>query len=319
MGNFIRLTVAVAFTLAAFPHTAGASPRDEILEVLEQVVTPKAGLKVWVNDGRGLPLETGTPIALHFTSKEDTHITAMYLDANGDLILLYPAPGSRALGAVQQLDLDVGEATTPYGQESLFVVASKLPITRQSLGIASQDEYAIVSQDDALAVANRLRELVVQGDASDATGSRVDLHIVPQRSTGQGYTRGGIVQYFTEATRSLRRPKLDLDIKFESGSADLRDEVRGDLDVVGAALTDERLRDKRFALVGHTDHQGDTDFNQTLSETRAQSARRYLIDHYAIEPERIEFKGLGESRPLVEGSNENAMEKNRRVELELVR
>jgi outer membrane protein OmpA-like peptidoglycan-associated protein len=126
------------------------------------------------------------------------------------------------------------------------------------------------------------------------------------------------VQYFTEATRSLRRPKLSLDIKFNSGSAELQDDVRGDLDVVGAALSDERLKAKKFILVGHTDHQGDADSNQKLSESRARSARQYLIDNYQIDPSQVQSQGRGESEPVMQGTDSTAMWHNRRVELELV-
>ena len=319
MKSAAMYTIALATSLAfgAFATVSGAAPRDEVLEILKQVVSPSDSLKVWANDGDGLPLEEGTPIAFHFASSDDVHLTAIYLDADGNLVLLYPAPEGTILSGQQQLDLDVGEATTPYGQESLFVVASKQPITRESLGIQSSDEYAMVGSDDAMAVAKKLRDIVAQGGAG-VSGAQVDLHIVPGRKTGQGYTRGGIVQYFSEATRSLHRPKLALDINFESGSSDLRDDVRGDLDVVGAALSDERLRDKRFMLVGHTDHLGDAAYNQALSEMRAESARQYLIDTYQIAPERIQFKGLGESQPMMKGQDAASMKRNRRVELELV-
>ncbi len=311
------IALATSIALVALTTASGAAPRDEVLEVLEQVMSSGDGLNVWANDGDGLPLEEGTPIAFHFTSKEDVHLTAMYLDADGNLLLLYPAPAGTALHGGKQLDLMVGEATTPYGQESLFVVATEQPITREALGISSMDEYAVVGHAEAVAVAKKLRDIVASGGGGGGVGpssARVDLHIVP----GQRYTRGGIIQYFTEATRSLHRPKLALDIKFESGSSDLKDDVRGDLDVVGTALSDDRLSDKRFMLVGHTDHVGDADYNQALSETRAQSARQYLIDKYGIDPNRIQFKGLGESQPMMEGSDSTSMRRNRRVELELI-
>lgn len=312
------VALATSIALVAWATASVAAPRDEVLEVLEQVMSSGGGLNVWANDGDGLPLEEGTPIAFHFESKDDVHLTAMYLDADGNLLLLYPAPTGTALQGGKQLDLMVGEATTPYGQESLFVVASEQPITREALGISSMDEYARVGHDEAVAVAERLRDIVASGGGVGSSSARVDLHIVPGKATGQGYTRGGIIQYFTEATRSLHRPKLALDIKFESGSSDLKDDVRGDLDVVGSALSDDRLSDKRFMLVGHTDHVGDADYNQALSETRAQSARQYLIDKYGIDPNRIQFKGLGESDPMMKGQDSAAMGRNRRVELELI-
>ncbi|MBW2389276.1 MAG: OmpA family protein [Deltaproteobacteria bacterium] len=322
------VAAATSITLSAFvlmsSTTSSAAPRDEVLSILEEVVSPAGGpngqLKVWANEGDDLPLEEGTPISFHFQAREDVHLTAMYLDADGNLVLLYPAPEGTALRKDEQLDLEAGEATTPYGQESLFVVATKQPISRESLGIDSTDAYAVLEHDAAMKAANRLREIVAQGGAiGGVPAARVDLHIVPTSSTGQGYTRGGIVQYFTEATRSLHRPKLNLDINFESGSADLMDEVRGDLDVVGQALSDERLAGKHFRLVGHTDSQGDEDYNQSLSESRARAARQYLMENYQIDPARLDSMGLGESKPMMDGSDAGAMRRNRRVELELIR
>lgn len=146
--------------------------------------------------------------------------------------------------------------------------------------------------------------------------TRVDLHIVP---THQGLTRGGIVQYFTEATRSLHRPKLALEINFETGSADLLDEAKGDLDAVGQALADDRLSDKQFRLVGHTDYRGDDTYNMELSMSRAAAARQYLVENYQIAPERLDSLGLGESKPMMPGDDERALRRNRRVELELIR
>jgi outer membrane protein OmpA-like peptidoglycan-associated protein len=320
--SILLVALVVTFGMTA-STTSVAAPRDEVLSVLEDVVSGGSSdsgqLKVWANEGDSLPLEEGTPISFHFQAGEDVHLTAVYLDADGNLVLLYPAPNGTTLTGNEQLDLEAGEATTPYGQESLFVVATKEPISRESLGIDSTDDYAVLDQGGAMQAASKLRDIVAQGGAGAMPSARVDLHIVPARATGQGYTRGGIVQYFTEATRSLHRPKLNLDINFESGSADLMDGVRGDLDIVGQALSDDRLGDKQFRLVGHTDNRGDEDFNQSLSEQRAQAARQYLVEKYQIDPSRLDSMGLGESKPMMNGSDANAMHRNRRVELELVR
>ncbi len=309
----------VACALSALlSFEAAAASRDAVLAVLDDVAQTNASdeLKVWANEGDNLPLEEGTAIEFHFASKQDVHLTALYLDADGNLVLIYPAPDGTTLRGNQPKVLEAGEATTPYGQESLFVVASDEPITRDALGIDSGDDFTVLPPEDAQKTAERLRELVASTDASSA---RVDLHIVPAQRTGQGLTRGGIVQYFTEATRSLHRPKLALDIKFETDSADLLDDARADLDVVGRALADDRLADKKFRLVGHTDHRGDDGYNQELSENRAQVARDYLMKTYGIDEARLDSMGLGESVPMLPGTDEDAMRRNRRVELELVR
>ena len=315
------IAIATSLAIVSISTVVDAASREEVLDILQQVVSPAAddgtGLKVWANDGANLPLEEGSPISFHFKAEEDVHLTALYLDADGRLVLLYPAPQGTTLRGHEQLDLEAGDATTPYGQESLFVVGSREPISRESLGIDSIDPYAVLDGATAVEAAEKLREIVTQGGGT-APGARVDLHIVPAKSTEHGYTRGGIVRYFTEATRSLHRPKLELEINFDTGSANLAADVRSDLDVVGAALSDDRLSDKRFKLVGHTDHRGEESYNMQLSESRAQSARQYLVEKYEIDPSRLDTVGMGESKPMMDGQDANSMRRNRRVELELV-
>lgn len=308
--------VALAFALTA--SIGQAASREAMLGVLEDVATghPAEDLRVWANDGSNVPVEEGTPVSFHFESKDDLHLTALYLDADGNLVLLYPAPSGTTLRSNAPMTLEAGEATTPYGQESLFVVGTREPITRGALGIDSMDPVTVIPADQAQQTLENLRTLLAQQGGESA---RVDLHIVPTQRTGQGLTRGGIVQYFTEATRSLHRPKLALDIRFETNSAELLDDARSDLDVVGRALADDRLDDKQFRLVGHTDHRGDDTYNLSLSEQRARAAREYLMQNHGISEERLDALGLGESEPMIPGTDERALSRNRRVELELVR
>jgi len=63
---------------------------------------------------------------------------------------------------------------------------------------------------------------------------------------------------------------------------------------------------------GHTDTTGSEEYNQTLSEKRAEAVKNELIQN-GISPERIRAMGYGESRPI---SSDHAM--NRRVEIIIV-
>ena len=112
----------------------------------------------------------------------------------------------------------------------------------------------------------------------------------------------------------VARPRIDLHIEFDFNSARLTEAGRRDLDEAGSTLSRWYL-DDRFRLGGHTDDSGPSDYNLSLSLERARSARRYLIEKFAIAPERLEARGYGESRPLPG----QAAEKNRRVALELIR
>jgi outer membrane protein OmpA-like peptidoglycan-associated protein len=71
-------------------------------------------------------------------------------------------------------------------------------------------------------------------------------------------------------------------------------------------------------LEGHTDLEGDTDYNLKLSERRVKNARNYLMS-YGVKPNRLTTNYFGKSRPLVSSFDENISWMNRRVEVMLVR
>ncbi len=72
--------------------------------------------------------------------------------------------------------------------------------------------------------------------------------------------------------------------------------------------------DVEVLIQGHTCSTGTEEYNQGLSERRAQSVKNYLVKH-GIAPERLETIGYGESRPRHDNSTPEGRAKNRRVEL----
>jgi outer membrane protein OmpA-like peptidoglycan-associated protein len=71
-------------------------------------------------------------------------------------------------------------------------------------------------------------------------------------------------------------------------------------------------------LEGHTDLEGDTDYNLKLSERRVRNTRNYLMS-YGVKPNRLSTSYYGKSRPVVSSFDENVSWMNRRVEVMLVR
>jgi len=104
-------------------------------------------------------------------------------------------------------------------------------------------------------------------------------------------------------------------LKFEFDKADLRPEDRELLSrVAGILLTSP---DYSVSVNGHTDDVGTEDYNQKLSERRAEAVRDYLVKA-GLPPEILSVTGHGKARPLVPGTSETARAKNRRVELGIV-
>ena len=69
-----------------------------------------------------------------------------------------------------------------------------------------------------------------------------------------------------------------------------------------------------FEVSGHTDSQGDDQYNQGLSERRAQAVADYLVSHGA-NAGNLTVKGYGESHPVADNGTEGGRAANRRVEL----
>jgi OOP family OmpA-OmpF porin len=69
----------------------------------------------------------------------------------------------------------------------------------------------------------------------------------------------------------------------------------------------------RIAIEGHTDAEGTSDYNQRLSERRAQAVVSYLVKAGA-DRKRLEAVGYGFTRPAAPNDTEENMAKNRRIE-----
>jgi|SRR5687768_7227858 outer membrane protein OmpA-like peptidoglycan-associated protein len=105
--------------------------------------------------------------------------------------------------------------------------------------------------------------------------------------------------------------KASMLITFHTNSADLTPEARQSLDVVGRALNMNKLASYDFIIEGHADPRGGPDFNQWLSQARAQTVRDYLVQNHHIDENRLSAVGKGD-RELLDKENLVAPE-NRRV------
>jgi len=126
-------------------------------------------------------------------------------------------------------------------------------------------------------------------------------------------TRGIVLSRPGARPQPQRNPSAALLITFETNSAELTAEARQQLDVVGAALKNDRLAAYTFVVEGHADPRGTRDYNQVLSEQRADSVRAYLIATHGIAPDRLRADGRGDREPL--NTAFPAAAENRRVKI----
>jgi outer membrane protein OmpA-like peptidoglycan-associated protein len=102
------------------------------------------------------------------------------------------------------------------------------------------------------------------------------------------------------------------DVLFDTGKSDLRSGAREALSkLTGIVLNYPSLR---LAVEGHTDSTGSAEFNQALSEKRADAVRDYLVSQ-GLDAGTMSAQGLGMNDPVADNKTTEGRQKNRRVEI----
>lgn len=132
--------------------------------------------------------------------------------------------------------------------------------------------------------------------------SIIDALAVDTPQAGSGKTRGfkpALPGAASDAAPPRPGPgKANLLIVFDTASATLTAESRVALDTVARAMQSDALAGLMFRVEGHADARGDPDFNQRLSQARAESVVNYLVSTHGILPERLVPQGKGASEPM---------------------
>ncbi len=115
----------------------------------------------------------------------------------------------------------------------------------------------------------------------------------------------------------LRDDKIEIQQKifFETGKANILSKSFNLLDEVVSVLA-ENPQVKKISIEGHTDDVGSDDANRNLSQSRAESVRKYLTDN-GVGVDRLSAKGFGESRPILPNTSKRNRSLNRRVEFKI--
>ncbi|MCK5102287.1 MAG: OmpA family protein, partial [Cyclobacteriaceae bacterium] len=119
----------------------------------------------------------------------------------------------------------------------------------------------------------------------------------------------------TEVQELLGMP-VSRNIYFEFGSSEVANSSIELINFLASKL--QAKRQFYIELIGHTDKEGTTEFNQKLSESRANEVSKYFKNH-GIESLRISTTGVGETQPKFTEGTDEEIAKNRRVEIYFVK
>ena len=108
-------------------------------------------------------------------------------------------------------------------------------------------------------------------------------------------------------------PGVDLEVFFDYNSAMITPAAKPKLETLGKALSDAKLKGKTFMIAGHTDGTGSDDYNQSLSEKRADAVKQHLASKFGLDVTTLVAIGYGEEQLKTPGAPE--ADENRRVQV----
>ena len=194
----------------------------------------------------------------------------------------------------------------PYTREERVARAQRQAV----IGAAAGAAVGLITGDDSM---ERKKRALVGAGLGALAGAGVGTYMDRQEAklrtelerTGVSVTRDG-------DNITLNMPG---NITFATNSADLNANFYEVLNSVSMVLTE--YDQTVIEVAGHTDSTGTDEYNQQLSQRRAQSVVAYLGTRNVL-PDRMIPIGVGETRPVATNDTDVGRQQNRRVELTLV-
>ena len=189
---------------------------------------------------------------------------------------------------------------------------------QEALAAAEEAQAAKAAAEKAQAEAVAQQQvLAAEADKAKASAAQSE-NLRQQAEKEKQELRGRLLQQLNSvlATRDSARGLIAnmSDVLFRSGSVELLPAARERLaKVSGIVLAYPSLH---VSIEGHTDSVGSDEYNQDLSERRAQSVRDYFV-RGGIPEGAVDARGFGKAEPVASNETSEGRQQNRRVELVL--
>ncbi len=237
----------------------------------------------------------------------------MYLEAEAALTVYKPIieenPGSEeSVRLLNSLSLMTLAAVSQIKSKEAGLTINKLNQKNLSL----QNELNAVHESIEAIHSDKLKNLKNNLDAEKQKAS--ELAAEAERLKKEAERKFSKLQSsLIKVSKDARGTIISMsDILFETGKAALTPKLETNLAKIAGILT--VFKNSNVLIEGHTDNTGSEEFNQVLSEKRAESVKKFLIEQGVAE-ERLKAVGYGFSRPVADNSTKEGRAKNRRVDL----
>jgi outer membrane protein OmpA-like peptidoglycan-associated protein len=284
----LTVAAAVSFTLAGCATTP-VSP-DGAAEVRAKLTRLQADPN----------LATRAPAAL---SEAEAAVRVAEQTESRDVALA----AHRVYLADRKVEIAMAQAATRFDEDQRV----KLGEERERARLAARTREADAARADAQAT----RDAAAQA-ASVASAEADSSRILAENAAREAALKAEDMQRQIDALQAKTTERgivLTLgDVLFTSGRADLKPGAADNLGRLVRFLDENP--DRNVEIEGHTDNVGSDEYNQGLSQRRADAVRSYLTQN-GIGSDRIIASGKGEHQPVADNETEGGRQQNRRVEV----
>lgn len=186
-------------------------------------------------------------------------------------------------------------------QHQLYLTEKQIEIAEEM--VATEQAEAVVSNSEL-----RRKDILLEAQKQETQQARELAANIAMRAQELSQQ---VTELRTEETE--RGLVLTLgSVLFDSGKPTLRSGAERTVEKVAQFLNE--YPERSILVEGFTDSQGSDQFNQQLSEQRAQTVKRLLVN-YGVDSSRINTEGYGEEFPVANNETSAGRQQNRRVEI----
>ena len=246
-----------------------------------------------------------------------------------------PNLASRAAAAIKDADAAVRPAEQPEADNE--VAANRVYLADRKVDTAralaetrfAEDQRAVITaQRDSARLDARTHEADAAKDqVATAKAENAAQRVAADQARSDAANAAQVAAASSEQQAAELQRQIDVlqakptdrglvltlgDVLFTTGRADLKPGAAGNLNKLVAFLN--KYPDRSVTIQGYTDSVGSEDYNQRLSERRADSVKSYLAEQ-GISSMRLSARGKGRSDPVADNESAAGRQQNRRVEV----
>lgn len=200
-------------------------------------------------------------------------------------------------GSVKEPRIQVVHRRSAEGESYIFVFA------------AHQDNYADSDAGERVAVLiEELRVLATPTPPVPEIKPQLTAPVVTVAAPLPVLTAAELLREMTANGRAVI-----YGVSFDDNQVTIRPESNAQLEQIVSLLNEQPKLS--IAVVSHTDNQGNSSKNLTLSKRRAEVVIQWLIRQYGIDGARLSAMGVGDFAPLTTNANDEGRMRNRRLEI----